>query len=116
LETFRTGKIYRARVLRAFQAAPLADIGFAQVDIRRALRKGFPEVLTRFRPVGGGESAAVATGNDGQQTDELRNNRRWVCEQCDVLPEVRQETMITVNCPARPLSGPTLSDMAKIGS
>jgi hypothetical protein len=45
LEKFRVGKISRDRVLRAFQAAPLADIGFAQVDMHRALRKGFPEVI-----------------------------------------------------------------------
>src|SRR5208337_2096601 len=30
---------------RAFQAAPVADLGFAQVDTHRALRKGFPEVV-----------------------------------------------------------------------
>jgi len=45
LEKFRAGKISRDRVLRAFQAAPLADLGFAQVDLHRALRKGFPEVI-----------------------------------------------------------------------
>ena len=32
-------------MLQAFQAAPLADLGFAQVDTHRALRKGFPEVI-----------------------------------------------------------------------
>ncbi|MGA3265751.1 MAG: nickel pincer cofactor biosynthesis protein LarB [Verrucomicrobiota bacterium] len=31
--------------MRAFQAPPLADLGFAQVDTHRALRKGFPEVI-----------------------------------------------------------------------
>ena len=45
LEKFRAGKIGAARVLRAFQAAPLADLGFARVDTHRALRKGFPEVI-----------------------------------------------------------------------
>jgi NCAIR mutase (PurE)-related protein len=45
LEEFRTGKIARAKVLRAFQAAPVADLGFAQVDTHRALRRGFPEVI-----------------------------------------------------------------------
>jgi NCAIR mutase (PurE)-related protein len=45
LEAFRAGKITRGRVLRAFQSAPLADLGFAQVDTHRALRKGFPEVI-----------------------------------------------------------------------
>src|SRR5207244_2190645 len=33
------------KVLRAFQAAPVMDLGFARVDTHRALRKGFPEVI-----------------------------------------------------------------------
>jgi pyridinium-3,5-biscarboxylic acid mononucleotide synthase len=45
LEAFRAGKISREKVLRAFQSAPVADLGFAQVDTHRALRKGFPEVI-----------------------------------------------------------------------
>ena len=45
LDQFRRGRVSRDRVLRAFQAAPLADLGFAQVDTHRALRKGFPEVI-----------------------------------------------------------------------
>ena len=45
LETFRAGGVSREKVLRAFQAAPVADLGFAQVDTHRALRKGFPEVI-----------------------------------------------------------------------
>jgi pyridinium-3,5-biscarboxylic acid mononucleotide synthase len=45
LENYRAGKIGTDAVLRAFQAAPLADLGFAQVDTHRALRKGFPEVI-----------------------------------------------------------------------
>src|SRR5580692_12489948 len=45
LDRFRAGKIPRDQVLRAFQAAPVADLGFAQVDTHRALRKGFPEVI-----------------------------------------------------------------------
>ena len=45
LDQFRAGKIPRERVLRAFQAAPVADLGFASVDTHRALRKGFPEVI-----------------------------------------------------------------------
>src|SRR5436190_4357622 len=45
LDKLRAGKITRDRVLRAFQAAPLADLGFAQVDTHRGLRKGFPEVI-----------------------------------------------------------------------
>jgi NCAIR mutase (PurE)-related protein len=45
LEDFRQGKTSREKVLHAFQAAPLADLGFAHVDTHRALRKGFPEVI-----------------------------------------------------------------------
>jgi NCAIR mutase (PurE)-related protein len=45
LEKFRNGQISREKVLRAFQAAPVADLGFANVDTHRALRKGFPEVI-----------------------------------------------------------------------
>jgi NCAIR mutase (PurE)-related protein len=45
LDQFRAGKIPRGRVLSAFQAAPVADLIFAQVDTHRALRKNFPEVI-----------------------------------------------------------------------
>ncbi len=45
LEQFRAGGVSRDKVLRAFQMAPVADLGFAQVDTHRALRKGFPEVI-----------------------------------------------------------------------
>lgn len=45
LEKFRAGGIGREQVLRAFQAAPVVELGFATVDTHRALRKGFPEVI-----------------------------------------------------------------------
>jgi pyridinium-3,5-biscarboxylic acid mononucleotide synthase len=45
LGDFRAGKVNREKVLHAFQAAPVADLIFAQVDTHRALRKGFPEVI-----------------------------------------------------------------------
>jgi pyridinium-3,5-biscarboxylic acid mononucleotide synthase len=45
LEKFRAGAVGRDEVLRAFQAAPVADLGFAQVDLHRSLRKNFPEVI-----------------------------------------------------------------------
>jgi NCAIR mutase (PurE)-related protein len=45
LEQFRAGKIPSEKVLHAFQAAPVADLGFAQVDMHRSLRKNFPEVI-----------------------------------------------------------------------
>ena len=45
LEKFKTGKVSRDKVLQAFQAAPVADLGFAQVDTHRGLRRGFSEVI-----------------------------------------------------------------------
>ncbi|HXG49477.1 MAG TPA: nickel pincer cofactor biosynthesis protein LarB [Methylomirabilota bacterium] len=45
MDRFRAGKASRAEVLRALQREPVADLGFAQVDLHRALRKGFPEVV-----------------------------------------------------------------------
>jgi NCAIR mutase (PurE)-related protein len=45
LEEFRAGAVSRDKVLQAFQAAPMADLGFAVVDTHRALRKGFPEII-----------------------------------------------------------------------
>jgi NCAIR mutase (PurE)-related protein len=45
LEQFRAGGVSRDKVLRAFQNAPVADLGFARVDTHRALRRGFPEVI-----------------------------------------------------------------------
>lgn len=45
LEQFRAGKASSRKVLQAFQVAPVADLGFAQVDTHRALRKNFPEVI-----------------------------------------------------------------------
>ncbi|MBN2506027.1 MAG: nickel pincer cofactor biosynthesis protein LarB [Verrucomicrobia bacterium] len=45
LERFRAGTASRDEVLRAFQAAPVAELGFAQVDLHRSLRKDFPEVI-----------------------------------------------------------------------
>lgn len=45
LEKFRAGAVGRDKVIEAFQRAPVADIGIAQVDTHRALRKGFPEVI-----------------------------------------------------------------------
>lgn len=45
LDKFRSGAISRDAVLHAFQAPPVVDMGFAQVDTHRALRRGFPEVI-----------------------------------------------------------------------
>jgi hypothetical protein len=57
LEQFRAGDIGRERVLEAFQRAPVADLGFAQVDTHRALRRGFPEVI-----FSAGKTPAQVTG------------------------------------------------------
>jgi len=57
LEQFRAGAASQDQVLRAFQAAPVADLGFAQVDTHRALRKGFPEVI-----FGAGKTPAQVVG------------------------------------------------------
>jgi NCAIR mutase (PurE)-related protein len=45
LERFRSGRLGLDDMVRAIQAAPVADLGFAQVDLHRSLRKGFPEVI-----------------------------------------------------------------------
>ncbi len=45
LEQFRAGKVSRDKVVQAFQAPPVADLGFAKVDLHRSLRKDFPEVI-----------------------------------------------------------------------
>ena len=45
LEKFRDGKLTLDKALKAFQAAPVNDLGFAQIDSHRSLRKGFPEVV-----------------------------------------------------------------------
>lgn len=45
LRRFKAGEIALDEVLQKFQAAPIVDLGFAQVDAHRALRKGFPEVI-----------------------------------------------------------------------
>ncbi len=45
LQSLLAGTTTPAAVLRAFQAAPIVDLGFAQVDLHRSLRKGFPEVI-----------------------------------------------------------------------
>ena len=45
LEGFRAGALGREKVLQAFQAAPVVDLGFAQIDTHRGLRRGFSEVI-----------------------------------------------------------------------
>ena len=71
LEKFRAGGAGRDEVLRAFQTAPVADLGFAQVDTHRALRKGFPEVIFGARQDAGtggedrGEIAGTRTAGFG---------------------------------------------------
>jgi hypothetical protein len=57
LEKFRAGAVGRDEILRAFQAAPVAELAFASVDTHRALRKGFPEVI-----YGAGKTPAQVVG------------------------------------------------------
>ncbi len=45
LDRLQKGEVSTEAVLHAFQAAPVADLGFAAVDTHRTLRKGFPEVI-----------------------------------------------------------------------
>lgn len=45
LARFAVGKVPAEEVLQALQAAPFADLGFANLDTHRSLRKGFPEVV-----------------------------------------------------------------------
>ena len=45
LKKLQAGEVGRDAVLRAFQVAPVAELGFACIDAHRALRKGFPEVV-----------------------------------------------------------------------
>lgn len=61
LEKFRTGAASREQVLQSFQAAPIADLGYAQVDTHRALRQGFPEVI-----FGAGKTPAQVVGIAGK--------------------------------------------------
>lgn len=68
LEEFRAGKAGREEVLRAFQAAPIADLGFAQVDTHRALRKGFPEVI-----FGAGKTPEQVLGIAGKLLERGQN-------------------------------------------
>ncbi len=68
LEKFRAGGVDRTHVLRAFQAAPVADLGFAQVDTHRALRKGFPEVI-----FGAGKTPAQVVAIAGQLVARRQN-------------------------------------------
>ncbi|HJN82333.1 MAG: nickel pincer cofactor biosynthesis protein LarB [Verrucomicrobiota bacterium] len=45
LQRFKAGEVDEPEVLRLLCAAPIDDLGFAQVDAHRSLRQGFPEVV-----------------------------------------------------------------------
>ncbi len=45
LRRFRAGEVDEATALTALAAPAVADLGFAQVDLQRAARTGFPEVI-----------------------------------------------------------------------
>ncbi|NBV20761.1 MAG: nickel pincer cofactor biosynthesis protein LarB [Proteobacteria bacterium] len=68
LDAFQAGRATRDEVLRAFQAAPVADLGFAQVDTHRALRKGFPEVI-----FGAGKTPAQIAAIAGKLVEREQN-------------------------------------------
>lgn len=54
--------------MRAFQAVPVADLGFAQVDTHRALRKGFPEVI-----FGAGKTPTQVVAISGKLVEREQN-------------------------------------------
>ena len=68
LEKLRAGKVEVETVLQAFQTAPVADLGFAQVDLHRSLRKDFPEVIfgSGKTPAQVVQIASRILQNDGQ--------------------------------------------------
>jgi pyridinium-3,5-biscarboxylic acid mononucleotide synthase len=45
LRKLRAGELDEAAVLAAFETPAVADLGFAQVDLQRGVRTGFPEVI-----------------------------------------------------------------------
>ncbi len=45
LRRYKAGEVDEAGVLRLLCAAPIDDLGFAQVDAHRSIRQGFPEVI-----------------------------------------------------------------------
>lgn len=45
LRRFRAGELDEAAVLAALETPAVADLGFAQVDLQRSVRTGFPEVI-----------------------------------------------------------------------
>jgi NCAIR mutase (PurE)-related protein len=45
LRKFRAGELDEAAVLAAFETPKVADLGFANVDLQRSVRTGFPEVI-----------------------------------------------------------------------
>ncbi len=45
LEQVRNGELSVGQALEQLRAAPLAELDFAMVDLQRALRRGFPEVV-----------------------------------------------------------------------
>lgn len=45
LDDFKSGSISKENLLRELSKKPIVDLGFAQIDRHRAMRKGFPEVI-----------------------------------------------------------------------
>ena len=59
LQRYKAGEVDEADVLRLLCAAPIDDLGFAQVDAHRSLRQGFPEVIFAIGKTPG-QVAAIA--------------------------------------------------------
>jgi len=106
LEQFRAGAVDCDAVMRAFQAAPVADLGFATVDTHRALRQGFPEVI-----FGAGKTPAQVAGIAAQLlrhdrrvlvTRATREQARRLCRQ--FKSAVYHETARCVTVDRKPLS------------
>ena len=116
LEKFRAGGVSRDKVLRAFQSAPIADLGFAQLDTHRALRKGFPEVIfgasktaeqivmIAAKLVERGENVLATRLNDGQAKAIRKRFKKAVhheiarCVTLETKPVQKRPGTIAVIC------------------
>ena len=102
LEKFRAGKVGRDEVLRAFQAAPTADLGFANVDLHRSLRKNFPEVI-----FGAGKTPAqVAAIAERLYHDAWQHGVEMLLDDRDATPGVKFNDADLIGLPLRLTIGP----------
>src|SRR5260221_7326067 len=105
LEKFRAGKITGKRVLHAFQAAPVADLGFAKVDLQRTLRKDFPEVIfgEGKTPAQVDEIAAKISQRDDRLLITRITHEHARAIQKKLKPSVHHETARCVTFERKPL-------------